>query len=75
MHFIMNKQQQLFNIAGLENDEMTPTLKQLWSSVKQLQHDMSQIKSQINEERELRCQLQQLLMDHLDALVKANQPC
>lgn len=54
---------------------MTPTLKQLWSSVKQLQQDVTQIKTQINEERELRGQLQQLLMEHLEKFVKGNTTC
>lgn len=45
---------------------MTPTLRQLWTAIKQMQQDMSQIKLQINEERALRADLQQLLMQHLE---------
>lgn len=54
-------------IAGLENEDMTPTLKQLWLTVRQLQQDMVQAKIQINEERALRSHLQQLLVDHLES--------
>ncbi|XP_034472580.1 rho guanine nucleotide exchange factor 7 isoform X2 [Drosophila innubila] len=52
--------------SGLENEDMTPTLRQLWTAIKQMQLDMSQIKLQINEERALRADLQQLLMQHLE---------
>lgn len=46
---------------------MTPTLKQLWLTVRQLQQDMLHAKNQINEERALRCNLQQLLIGHLES--------
>lgn len=62
-------------ISGLENEDMTPTLKQLWLTVRQLQLDMSQMKSQINEERELRSHLQQLLMGHLEGGVGTGNSC
>ncbi|XP_033249723.1 rho guanine nucleotide exchange factor 7 isoform X3 [Drosophila miranda] len=52
--------------CGLENEDMTPTLRQLWTAIRQMQQDMSQIKLQINEERALRADLQQLLMQHLE---------
>ncbi|XP_017854259.1 rho guanine nucleotide exchange factor 7 isoform X3 [Drosophila busckii] len=52
--------------SGLENEDLTPTLRQLWTAIKQMQQDMSQIKLQINEERALRADLQQLLMQHLE---------
>lgn len=54
--------------TGLENEDMTPTLKQIWVTVRQLQQDMNQIKIQVNEERALRSYLQQLLMGHLEGL-------
>lgn len=54
--------------VGLENEDMTPTLKQIWVAVRQLQQDMNQIKIQVNEERALRSYLQQLLMGHLEGL-------
>lgn len=57
--------------TGLENDDMTPTLKQIWVAVRQLQQDMNQVKIQVNEERALRSYLQQLLMGHLEALGSA----
>lgn len=53
--------------TGLENEDMTPTLKQLWVTVRQLQQDMTHAKNQINEERALRSHLQQLLIGHLEA--------
>lgn len=51
---------------------MTPTLKQLWVTVRQLQQDMAQAKVQINEERALRCHLQQMLMGHLEGVSNNN---
>lgn len=56
------------NNLGLENEDMTPTLKQIWVAVRQLQQDINQIKIQVNEERALRSYLQQLLMGHLEGL-------
>ncbi|KAL9925999.1 rho guanine nucleotide exchange factor 7 isoform X2 [Glossina fuscipes] len=52
--------------CGLENEDMTPTLRQLWTAIHQLQQDMSQIKQIINDEVALRVSLQQLLMQHLE---------
>lgn len=51
---------------GLENEDMTPTLRQLWTAIRQLQQDMTQIKQVINDEVALRVNLQQLLMQHLE---------
>lgn len=53
--------------SGLECDDMTPTLRQLFITVRQLQQDMTQVKSQITEERALRNHLQQVLMGHLES--------
>ncbi|XP_050321484.1 rho guanine nucleotide exchange factor 7 isoform X3 [Bactrocera neohumeralis] len=53
--------------SGLENEDMTPTLRQLWTAIRQMQQEMSQMKLQMNEERALRTSLQQLLMQHLEA--------
>lgn len=61
----------LLIFAGVDND-MTPTLKQLWSTVRQLKQDMTQMKTQMNEERALRGHLQQLLMEHLERVVSSN---
>ncbi|XP_053959279.1 LOW QUALITY PROTEIN: uncharacterized protein LOC128863897 [Anastrepha ludens] len=52
--------------CGLENEDMTPTLRQLWTAIRQMQQEMSQMKLQMNEERALRTSLQQLLMQHLE---------
>lgn len=60
------KRQILYFISDLENGEMTPTLKQLWVVVKQLQKDVKQIKAQVVEERNLRCNLQEFVMSYLD---------
>jgi Rho guanine nucleotide exchange factor 7 len=54
--------------AGLESEENTPTLRQLYISVRQLQQDMIQVKSQLSEERAIRGHLQQILMGHLESL-------
>ncbi|XP_055588792.1 rho guanine nucleotide exchange factor 7 isoform X5 [Uranotaenia lowii] len=61
--------------SGLECDEMTPTLRQLFISVRQLQQDMSQVKMQIVEERNLRNHLQQVLMGHLESYGTSNTTC
>lgn len=53
--------------VGLENEDVTtPTLRQLWSAVRQMQQDVAQIKRLINDEVALRLNLQQLLMQHLE---------
>ncbi|XP_055713847.1 rho guanine nucleotide exchange factor 7 isoform X2 [Phlebotomus papatasi] len=54
--------------AGIEKEDRTPTLRQIWGTVRQMQLDIKQIKEQISEERALRNHLQQLLMGHLEAL-------
>lgn len=61
--------------SGLEYDDMTPTLRQLFISVRQLQQDMTQVKSQISEERTLRNHLQQVLMGHLENYGTSNTTC
>lgn len=53
---------------------MTPTLKQLWVTVRQLQQDMLQIKIQINEERALRSHLQQLLVESTNTTSSTSAP-
>lgn len=61
--------------SGLEYDDMTPTLRQLFISVRQLQQDMAQVKTQIGEERTLRNHLQQVLMGHLESYGTSNTTC
>ncbi|XP_058826343.1 rho guanine nucleotide exchange factor 7 isoform X3 [Topomyia yanbarensis] len=61
--------------SGLEYDDMTPTLRQLFISVRQLQQDMAQVKTQISEERTLRNHLQQVLMGHLESYGTSNTTC
>lgn len=61
--------------SGLEYDDMTPTLRQLFISVRQLQQDMTQVKTQISEERTLRNHLQQVLMGHLESYGTSNTTC
>uniref|UniRef100_A0A8D8BBV4 Rho guanine nucleotide exchange factor 7 n=2 Tax=Culex pipiens TaxID=7175 RepID=A0A8D8BBV4_CULPI len=61
--------------SGLECDDMTPTLRQLFITVRQLQQDMSQVKAQITEERALRNHLQQVLMGHLESYGTSNTTC
>uniref|UniRef100_A0A1Q3FCT9 Putative guanine nucleotide exchange factor n=1 Tax=Culex tarsalis TaxID=7177 RepID=A0A1Q3FCT9_CULTA len=58
--------------SGLECDDMTPTLRQLFITVRQLQQDMTQVKAQITEERALRNHLQQVLMGHLESYGTSN---
>uniref|UniRef100_A0A182JAZ3 Uncharacterized protein n=1 Tax=Anopheles atroparvus TaxID=41427 RepID=A0A182JAZ3_ANOAO len=58
-----------------EYDEMTPTLRQLFISVRQLQQDMAHVKLQIAEERSQRGHLQQVLMGHLETYGAANTTC
>ncbi|XP_053663253.1 uncharacterized protein LOC128712384 [Anopheles marshallii] len=61
--------------TGVEYDEMTPTLRQLFISVRQLQQDMAQVKLQITEERTQRGHLQQVLMGHLETYGATNTKC
>uniref|UniRef100_A0AAG5CX26 Guanine nucleotide exchange factor n=1 Tax=Anopheles atroparvus TaxID=41427 RepID=A0AAG5CX26_ANOAO len=61
--------------SGFEYDEMTPTLRQLFISVRQLQQDMAHVKLQIAEERSQRGHLQQVLMGHLETYGAANTTC
>lgn len=61
--------------SGLENEDMTPTLRQLWTAIKQMQQDMAQMKLQMNEERALRGSLQQLLMNHLEVTGTTSSKC
>uniref|UniRef100_A0A2M4CRP2 Putative guanine nucleotide exchange factor n=1 Tax=Anopheles darlingi TaxID=43151 RepID=A0A2M4CRP2_ANODA len=61
--------------AGVEYDEMTPTLRQLFKSVRQLQQDMAQIKVQLADERTQRAHLQQLLVGHLETYGATNTTC
>uniref|UniRef100_A0A182NE89 Uncharacterized protein n=1 Tax=Anopheles dirus TaxID=7168 RepID=A0A182NE89_9DIPT len=60
---------------AIEYDEMTPTLRQLFITVRQLQQDMAQVKLQIAEERSQRGHLQQVLMGHLEAYGATNTTC
>nr|XP_029720108.1 rho guanine nucleotide exchange factor 7 isoform X7 [Aedes albopictus] len=62
-------------LNGLEYDDMTPTLRQLFITVRQLQQDMTQVKAQISEERTLRNHLQQVLMGHLESYGASNTTC
>uniref|UniRef100_A0A182QMA8 DH domain-containing protein n=1 Tax=Anopheles farauti TaxID=69004 RepID=A0A182QMA8_9DIPT len=61
--------------SGVECDEMTPTLRQLFISVRQLQQEMAQVKLQIAEERSQRGHLQQVLMGHMESYGAANTTC
>lgn len=63
------------SFKGLECDDMTPTLRQLFITVRQLQQDMTQVKAQITEERALRNHLQQVLMGHLESYGTSNTTC
>ncbi|XP_058449439.1 uncharacterized protein LOC131429378 [Malaya genurostris] len=65
----------MFYWQSLEYDDMTPTLRQLFISVRQLQQDMAQVKTQISEERTLRNHLQQVLMGHLESYGPSNTTC
>uniref|UniRef100_A0A182MMV9 DH domain-containing protein n=1 Tax=Anopheles culicifacies TaxID=139723 RepID=A0A182MMV9_9DIPT len=59
----------------VEYDEMTPTLRQLFISVRQLQQDMAQVKLQIAEDRTQRGHLQQMVMGHLETYGATNTKC
>ncbi|XP_058062356.1 rho guanine nucleotide exchange factor 7 isoform X1 [Anopheles bellator] len=61
--------------SGVEYDEMTPTLRQLFKSVRQLQQEMAQVKVQIAEERTQRGHLQQMLLGHMETHGAANTTC
>ncbi|XP_053677504.1 uncharacterized protein LOC128727599 [Anopheles nili] len=61
--------------SGVDYDEMTPTLRQLFISVRQLQQDMVQIKQQLAEERNQRNHIQQVLVSHLETYGATNTTC
>lgn len=44
----------------------TPTLKQLYQTIRQMQFDLQDVKSQLNQERTLRGNLQQLIISHIE---------
>lgn len=44
----------------------TPTLRQLFLTIRQIQFDLQEIKSQLNQERTQRGNLQQLVMNHIE---------
>lgn len=48
------------------DDGTTPTLRQLFMTMRQIQFDLQDIKSQLNQERTLRGDLQRLVMTHIE---------
>lgn len=64
-----------FVFVGLDNEEEIPTLKQLWTSIRQLQNDINHMKNQLSDERALRCHLQQLFINHLESAACSPKSC
>lgn len=55
------------NFISVETDDgTTPTLRQLFMAMRQIQFDLQDIKSQLNQEKTLRGDLQRLLMSHIE---------
>lgn len=52
--------------AELDDGTPTPTLRQMFQALRQLQFEMQEIKSQLNQERTLRTDLQRMLMKHTE---------
>jgi hypothetical protein len=48
------------------DDGTTPTLRQLFMAMRQIQFDIQDIKSQLNQERTMRSDLQRLVMTHIE---------
>lgn len=48
------------------DDGTTPTLRQLFMAMRQIQFDIQDIKSQLNQERTVRGDLQRLVMSHIE---------
>lgn len=53
-------------VTELDDGTPTPTLRQMFQALRQLQFDMQEIKSQLNQERTLRTDLQRMLFGHID---------
>lgn len=55
------------NFFSVEADDgTTPTLRQLFMAMRQIQFDIQDIKSQLNQEKTLRGDLQRVIMNHID---------
>lgn len=48
------------------DDGTTPTLRQLFMAMRQIQFDLQDIKSQLNQEKTLRGDLQRIVMSHIE---------
>ena len=53
-------------ISVADDGMPTPTLKQLYQTIRQMQFDLQDVKSQLNQERTLRGNLQQLIISHIE---------
>ena len=72
----MNKNEKLYKfhlqffliclIFTVADDGQTPTLRQLYLTIRQIQIDLQDIKSQLVQERTHRGNLQQLIMNHIE---------
>lgn len=53
-------------IPVADDGQTTPTLRQLYLTIRQIQIDLQEIKSQLVQERTHRGNLQQLIMSHIE---------
>jgi Rho guanine nucleotide exchange factor 7 len=53
-------------IFTVEDNSQTPTLRQLYLTIRQIQIDLQDVKSQLVQERTHRGNLQQLIMNHIE---------
>lgn len=60
----MTKNELYFTVEA--DDGTTPTLRQLFMAMRQIQFDIQDIKSQLNQERTIRSDLQRLVMTHIE---------
>lgn len=59
--------QRWMNFFSVDPDDgTTPTLRQLYMAMRQIQFDLQDIKSQLNQEKTLRGDLQRLVMSHIE---------
>ncbi|CRL01258.1 CLUMA_CG014472, isoform B [Clunio marinus] len=63
----MKKMLSFCALSKLDGDDgTTPTLRQLFMAMRQMQFDIQDMKSQLNQERTLRGDLQRLIMTHME---------
>ena len=76
MKFLRSFKKRSMNFISVDADDgTTPTLRQLFMTMRQIQFDVQDIKAQLNQERTLRSDLQRLVMNHIEKCGTSNTTC